>query len=149
MRWRAPGRSDGPRWRAETGPNPWWNVVYLGTLWFQPALAPGTTWVDWAVVGALTLVALGLLVLSYRRTHCDPIPETLGFAALGVLGVWFNGGASVFFVYAAAASGGLAPRERAQRWLLGLTATLVVLILLSPIPLLYRAAAFAFPLAFV
>lgn len=135
-----------PRW---TRPSPWWNIVYLGVLWFQPAFAPGTTWIDWAIVAVLTVIAVGLLVFTYRRTDGDPVPETIAFAALGVVGVWFNGGASVFFVYAAATSGGLAPRERAQRWLFGLTATLIVLILLSPIPLLYRAASFAFPLAFV
>lgn len=73
----------------------------------------------------------------------------IAFVVLGSVGVFFNGAAAVMFVYAAAGVGRFASRARAQRWLIGMTVIMVGLFVVSAIPLLYRVASFAFPLAFV
>lgn len=127
----------------------WWYLIFLGILLFEPALAPDTTGTDWLITAALAVVGGALYVACMYQPPDRLIPLTVAFAVLGTVGVWFNGGASVFFVFAAANAGTFTPRSRARRWLVGLTGVLVVLILLSPLPLLYRFASFAFPLAFV
>lgn len=125
-----------------------WHLLYLGILAFQPLLTPGSTTADWFIAAVLGVAGAGLYAVGHLR--CDRlVPVTVAFGVLGAIGVWFNGGAAVFFVYAAANAGTFAPRSRAQRWLAGLTGVLVVLIVVSPIPMPYRIAAFAFPLAFV
>lgn len=143
-----PGTAAASRRDRRRGFSNWWYLVYLGTLGFQPLLVPGASGLDWLAAGVLA--AVGALVYGIGLLRPERlVGSTVGLAALGVLGVWVNGGASVFFVYAAANAGSFEPRTRARAWLIGLTALLGVLILVVPIPMPYRIAAFAFPLVFI
>jgi two-component system, NarL family, sensor histidine kinase DesK len=127
----------------------WWHLIYLGTLLFQPAFVPDSTARDWIAAGALAAIGAVVYVIGERRQGAGLVPIIVTFTLLGIGGVWINGGVSVFFVYAAAYAGTIGRRAEVWRWLTGLTVTMVVLVVASPIPMPYRLAAFAFPLAFV
>lgn len=117
-------------------------------LGFQPVFDPTATVGDWALTTAFLIVG----VVLYWLGECRPrqrIAVTVAFAVVGAIAVFFNTGAAVYFVYAAAFAGTFEPRAHAQRWLLGLAAALVVLALFSPVPLPYRIISFSFPLVFV
>lgn len=138
------------------GLSTWWYLIYLGMLAFQPLFDPTTTAVDWALAILFAAAGAGWYVYGERETAGQPaaaarrkVVAAVAFALLGAIAVWLNSGAAVFFVYAAAFAGTFEPRRRAQRWLLGLTLTLTLLTVLSPIPMPYRLAAFGFPLVFV
>lgn len=133
------------RWRLSG----WWYLIYLAMLGFQPAFDPDAGFLDWAVVGVTIGAFLPLYVLGLRspgriRRRC-----TMLIVALSLVAVWFNAGASVLFVFAASFAGSFEPREHAMRWLVGLTALLGAAAAISPIPLLYRLAAFAMPLLLI
>ncbi len=133
----------GPRWSG------WWYLIYLASLFFQPVFDPDANAADWVVVAAVIVTAAPLYLLGMRhdgevRRRC-----TIALVALAVATMWFNGGASVLLVYAAGFAGTFAPRERALRWLAGLTVLLAAAAALSPIPLVYRLAAFAMPLILI
>lgn len=126
----------------------WWHLIWFSMLIFQPLFDPTATAADWWLAAGLTglgvvLYTIGELQYGWRLT------ATVAFAVTGAVAVWFNSGAAVYLVYAAAFAGTFQPRALAQRWLLGLTAALAVLALLSPIPMPYRLWAFGFPLVFV
>lgn len=140
-----------PRSAADTGHRrriEWWQLVYLGVLLFQPALSGIATPIDWVVTGIIAATAVALFLVAERR-RAPLLTVIVAFCALGTVGVFANGGAAVVFNYAAAYAGISMPRDRLLRWLTGVTVLMVGLFLVSPIPLLYRVASFAFPLAFV
>lgn len=130
----------------------WWYLVMLFTMVFQPLFDPGPAITNWLIAGALIAVG-GALYAVGEHVSADQrvvvVVVVVAFAVLGTVGVWVNGGAAVFFVYAASYAGALKPRSRARRWLVGLTGVLIALTLVSSIPMPYRVVAFGFPLAFV
>ncbi len=111
------------RWRSFTVPKKsvvW--LIYLGTLLFQPALDPTTTWVDWARVPLI--IAVFLPVHGWTERHAFERPYLwrgqpgglLGIGILLAMGVSLapvNTGTGVFLIYAAAAGGFLRPRRLA------------------------------------
>ena len=125
-----------------------WYLAYFGMLAFQPAFDPTATVVDWTLAGVFVVVGGFLYLLGEFRPR-RRLAATVALAVVGAVAVFFNTGAAVYFVYAAALAGTFQPRARAQRWILGLAGALVVLALFSPVPLPYRILSFAFPLLFV
>jgi two-component system sensor histidine kinase DesK len=132
------------RWK-----DPRWYLIYLGNLYFQPAFDPNATTVDWALAVGLTVAGVALCLVCAQRTHRRHLAATVAFTVLGVATVWFNSGASVFFVYAAAFAGSFESRTRAQRWQLGLSVVLVLLALASPVPMPWSLMVFGIPLLFI
>lgn len=128
--------------------SPWWYLVYLGLLGFQPAFDPTFTTIDWVATGALAVLGGGLYVLGELRPPAR-VPVTIAFTVLAFAGVWLNSGVTVFYVYAAAYAGAFEPRRRAMRWLAALTAILVVSALTTPIPMPYRILPYIFPVIFI
>lgn len=127
----------------------WWYLVYLAMLGFQPVFDPDSGMLDWAIVAVTVALTVPLYVIGTRTAGAVRRRCTIALVGLAVVVVWFNGGASVLFVYAAGFAGTFEPREHAIRWLVGLTALLGVAAAMSPIPLLYRIAAFAMPLLLI
>lgn len=121
----------------------------LSILIFQPALSPVTKPVDWIVTAGLAAIGTVLYVIGERRGLTDLEPVIAAFVVVASIGVFFNGGAAVLFVYAAALAGRFASRTRAHRWMIGMTVIMLGLFAVSPIPLLYRVSSFALPVAFV
>lgn len=126
----------------------WWHLVYFVMLAFQPAFDPTATAVDWALAATFLVVGVVLFWLGETRPE-HKLRVTVAFTVVGVVATFFNAGAAVFFVYAAACAGTFEPRAYAQRWLLGLAAVLVIVALFSPVPFPYRILSFGFPLVFV
>lgn len=135
--------------RRRWGFNPHWYLIYLGNLAFQPAFDPSATAVDWALAVTFAAVGVALSTIGERRAGRPRVLATAAFVIAGAIAVWFNAGAAVFFVYAAALAGTFEPRARAQRWLLGLSGAVVALALTSPVPMPYRLLTFGFPLVLV
>lgn len=136
-------------------------LLYLAFLFFQPLFDPTFSARDWALI----VVAIGLFVPLYGFTHrviayrpyfwrsgTPGVPGALlGILAIALMGTLFvlaNSGATVFSIYAAAATGKLKPRRLAYRMLIAVLALLVLAFLLSPVPLGYRFAAFTPALVF-
>ena len=137
------GPPDGTRWMRYL-----W-LVYLVALFFQPALDPAATLLDWAIVAALIAVFLPLYVAAYRAADDRQLLVIVGvMAALGVAGSLINGGASVFIIYAAAAAAYLEPARRAIQVIVVLVGVLVVMMALSPLPLPSRLLGLAPALIF-
>lgn len=126
-----------------------WILVFLVSLVFQPALDSTATTADWVVAAVLIVVGGWLVIVSYRVTGRRHTAVAAAFAVLGVTTVWFNANATVFFIYAAGTAGAFASRARARRWFIWLTVALLVLAAASTVPMPYRIAAFAFPIALV
>jgi two-component system sensor histidine kinase DesK len=117
-------------------------LIWLSALLYTPLYDDGRPW--WAIpVGAVVLVGYVAFYLavdlrpSRLREHADWIT-----AVLAVLVVPVNAGGAVLLVYAAGLAGAYRPRRVALRWMLGLTALLVVLTAVSTIPLPWRFWAF-------
>ena len=129
---------DGTRWMRYV-----W-IIYLGTLFFQPAFDPSTRPLDWAVVVGLIAVFLPLYFAGFRATDDRQILMVVGaMAALGVVGSLLNSGASVFVIYAAAGAAYLTPVRRAVWVIAALVAVVGVIVLISPVPLPWRLVAHA------
>jgi two-component system, NarL family, sensor histidine kinase DesK len=135
--------------RRRWGFHPRWYLIYLGNLAFQPAFDPAATVGDWALAVAFAAVGVVLSTIGARRAGRPRLIAAAAFAITGAVAVWFNTGAAVFFVYAAALAGTFEPRAVAQRWLLGLSGAVVALALASPVPMPYRLLTFGFPLVLV
>ncbi|HSK98594.1 MAG TPA: sensor histidine kinase [Euzebyales bacterium] len=135
--------------RGRWGFSPHWYLIYLVNLLFQPVFDPTATVADWLLAGAWILVGAVLSTIGARDVNRGRIRGIVALTAAGIVAVWFNAGAAVFFVYAAAFAGRLEPRTYAQRWILGLSGIVVVLALLSPVPMPYRLLTFGFPLVLV
>ena len=135
--------TSGRRWAG------WWYLLYLASVFFQPLFDAEAGAEGWAVAAVVIAIAAPLYLRGMRndgevRRRC-----TIALVAVAVIAVWFNGGASVLFVYAAGFAGTFAPRERAQRWLVGLTVLLGASAAVSPIPLVYRVVAYTMPLILI
>jgi two-component system sensor histidine kinase DesK len=120
-----------------------WDWLYLGYLLFvlaQPFFSPDRSWWEWPLaitVCAVTVVLYGIALLrgySARHIWSSIVPMTV----VGALAAPFNTGASVLFVYAAAAAGNTQPRRVARRWFAGLTVLNGVTALVSRVPMPYR-----------
>ena len=130
--------ADGTRWTRYI-----W-LVYLGSLLFQPILDPTTGPIDWVLTAALVAAFLPIYFATHRphdqRRHLLLIGAMAGLAFVGS---FVNGGASVFVIYAAGAAAWLEPVRRAVTVIAGLVGLLVLMVLVSPIPMPARLAAFA------
>ena len=89
-------------------------LVYLGALFFQPALDPAAGPLDWVAAFALIALFLPLYAAGHRAVDDRHLLVIVGgMAALAVAGSLINGGASVFVIYAAAIAAYLYPVRRA------------------------------------
>ncbi|GAA1301614.1 sensor histidine kinase [Pseudonocardia xinjiangensis] len=120
-----------------------WHLVWLGMLLFQPLYDDRNRPLQWAVALAVVVVFLPIYVLAHRGPGPVRRWALVTTTVLGVLAAPVNSGASVLFVYAAAFAGSGRTRRVARWWLAGLTALVVVLVLLSSIPMPWRLWAFA------
>src|SRR5579864_9267798 len=92
------------RWPSREGGRPDWMpfafLVYLGFLFVQPALdRAGFT--EWAVTLGSIAIFLPLYFLCYRLDGKNALWPAAGIMVLGFVVSPFNGGASVYLVYAA------------------------------------------------
>ncbi len=133
---------DGTRWMRYV-----W-LVYLGSLLFQPAFDPTAGPLDWVAVVALVVVFLPLYFAAFRADSRRLLWLVGAMAALGVAGSLINSGASAFIIYAAAAAAYLEPVRRAVQVIGGLAGVVGIMVLISPVPLPWRLAAFAPALIF-
>ncbi len=131
-------------------------LVYLGMLVFQPFFDPTATWLNWLAVALLIAVFLPL----YFWTWLARGPRRLwGVGLMVLLGVvslqgappfqFFNSGGTVFFVYAAAATPYVVPRQRALYLLLAILGVAFLAFVVSPVPFPYRLAVFVPAFVFV
>lgn len=120
----------GRRWRASS----LWYLLFLGYLFFAPVFDPAAGAVHWAV----TLSSVVAFVAFWGYTQVRPAPAAHRspalVTALGLLVLPFNGGATVYFVYAAAFAGALLARRTATRWMIVLTLLVAGSALISPAP---------------
>jgi two-component system, NarL family, sensor histidine kinase DesK len=126
------------RWSRFTPATLFW-LVFLPLTPFYDEARP---W--WAIplgVVVMVLYAAFYLVVDLRpsrlREHADWIS-----AVLALLVIPANPGGAVLLVYAAGLAGAFRTRRVALRWMLGLTALLVVLLVVSTIPLPWRLFAY-------
>jgi two-component system sensor histidine kinase DesK len=110
---------------------------------FQPLYDDRNRLLQWTVALAVVVVFLPIYVLVHRAPgpvrHWAPVVTTV----LGALAAPLNSGATVLFVYAAAFAAAGRTRRTALLWLAGLTAIVIVLVLLSSVPMPWRLWAFA------
>jgi two-component system, NarL family, sensor histidine kinase DesK len=127
-----------------------WYLVFLASLAFQPMFDADSRTQAWIAGAAAVLLFVPLHVrLVYRG---DPWLERWAPALTTILGVAtlaFNGGATVFFVYAAAYAAGVGDRRRAYRWFAGLSLGLLVLVPFVDLPLGLALAIIGFPAVLV
>ncbi len=130
--------TDGSRWTRYI-----W-LVYLGSLVFQPIFDPDTGPIDWILAAALVAAFLPIYFATFRPHDQRRQLLLIGaLAALAFAGSFVNGGASVFIIYAAAASAHLEPRRRAVAMITGLAGLAAFMVLVSPIPMPFRLAVLA------
>jgi two-component system, NarL family, sensor histidine kinase DesK len=126
-----------------------WPLLYLAMLVFQPLSDPATGPFEWSVAAAAVLVFVPIYVVAENRDgivrRWAPAISTL----IGVLAFPVNSYAGVFFIYAAAFAGNHLSRRASTRWLIGLTALLGVIAVVSPLPFPWRLLAFLPSLCFV
>ena len=124
------------------GWEPYFYLVYLVFLVFQPVFDPERSL--WDIVVIVVMLAVFLPVYFWTFRQCGPkvLWGLAVMALLGAVGLWFNSGASVFLIYAAAAAGDTLRPGRATRIIFGILALAVVSAVVSPIPLPYRAWAY-------
>ena len=82
----------------------WMQLPFLAIVFAQPMLGDGQV-ADWLVATALVVAYLPLHFLAVGKSGRRLSWPIAGMAALGVVGLGFNSGASVFLIYAAALSG--------------------------------------------
>ena len=117
-------------------------LVYLGALFFQPALDPTAGPVDWFLAIALIAVFLPLYVAGQRAADDRQLLSIVaGMSALAVAGSLINGGASVFVIYAAAIAAYLEPMRRAVQVIAAQVGVLVLILAMSTVPLPWRVLA--------
>ena len=135
--------ADGTRWTRYI-----W-LVYLGSLVFQPIFDPTAGPIDWILTGALILAFLPIYFATFRPHDQRRQLQLIGaMATLAFVGSFANGGASIFVVYAASAAAYLEPVRRAATVIAGLVGLIGLMVLVSPIPMPIRLAAFAPSLIF-
>lgn len=135
--------ADGTRWTRYV-----W-LVYLGSLAIPPIFDPSSTLVDWILTAALVAAFLPIYFALFRRHDQGRQLVLIGaMAALAFAGSFVNGSASIFVVYAATAAAYLEPVRRAVAVVAILFGLLGLMVLLSPIPMPIRLAAFGPALVF-
>ena len=98
--------------RPELGWTPYAWLIYLTAFWVQPFFKHASV-AEWAATAAATAVFLYLYFRAYwEEGNAGILASAIGIALLGVLFSTVNEGANVFFVYAAAFLGHLAPVRR-------------------------------------
>ena len=119
-------------------------LVYLGSLFFQPAFDSSTDALDWLAVAVLIALFLPIYAATFRaRDDRQTLILIACMGALAVAGSLVNGGASVFVIYAAATAGHLYPTRRAVRVIAVLVGLVGVMVVISPTPMPWRLAAIA------
>lgn len=82
----------------------WMQLPFLAIVFAQPLLGDGQV-ADWLVATVLVVAYLPLHFLGVGKSGRRLLWPIAGMAALGVVGLGFNSGASVLLIYAAALSG--------------------------------------------
>ena len=82
----------------------WMQLPFLAIVFAQPLLGDGQV-ADWLVATVLVVVYLPLHFLGVGKSGRRLLWPIAGMAAMGIVGLGFNSGASVFLIYAAALSG--------------------------------------------
>jgi two-component system sensor histidine kinase DesK len=127
----------------------WINMVYLGTLLFQPVFDPATRRWNWYLAFALIGVAVVLVLVGQVRPEHARWNSTIPLTVLSAVAMPVNTGASILLVYAAASAGRTETRSHAVRWFAGLTVLLVGSGFLSSAQLPWRFVSFAPSLLFL
>ncbi len=96
-------------------------LVYLSFPFVNLILGHGNR-TDWIATLSMVAIFLPLYFTSYWIEGPKVLWVAAGMASLGVVGVFINPGANVFFIYAAAVLGSCGPPAKGARWLLVLVA---------------------------
>jgi two-component system sensor histidine kinase DesK len=139
----APAAGGGAPVRSRLRASALWHLIWLGMLAFQPLYDEQNRPLQWTVALAVAVVFVPIYVLAHQGPGPVRYWALVATTVLGVLAAPVNSGASVLFVYAAGFAGGGRTRRVALCWLAGLSALVVVLVMLSSIPLPWRIWAFA------
>lgn len=99
----------------ELGWTPFAWLLYLGFYVAYPAMVPGTTARDWALMLAGLIAFLVLYFRGFWLRNRASFPIIIGITLLGIGYFPFNPGAGSFFIYAAAFGGWLDPPRNAVR----------------------------------
>ncbi|MCC5947833.1 MAG: sensor histidine kinase [Nitriliruptoraceae bacterium] len=126
-----------------------WYLGFLGMLLFQPVFDPEAGALAWAIT-AIAILLFAPLYVSIQR-HVGPLRRYAPWltVALGVGLFWFNGGATVMLVYAAAFVGNDRPRPVAFRGCVGLAAVGIGMGGVAPIPWTFALLVFGIPIFFI
>ena len=120
-----------------------WEWLYLGYLLFvlvQPYFTPDPSWWEWPLAIAVCVITILLygLALLRGRSPGHIWTSIVPMAVIGTAATPFNTGASMLFIYAAAATGNTLPRHIALRWFAALTVLDGAAALVSQVPMPYR-----------
>lgn len=119
-------------------------LVYLGSLFFQPAFDSSTDAADWLAVAVLITLFLPIYAATFRaRDDRRTLVLIAALAVLALAGSPVNSGASVFVIYAAAAAGRLHPARRAVQVIAVLVGLVALMAVISPAPMPWRLAGLA------
>ncbi len=113
------------------------HLVYLSNLLWQPVFDPTPGLTKWVIVAAVVVLFLPLYVASYHPSRRVRETALICTIVLGTITTAVNVGGSVLFVYAGVMATYLYSRHM-LRWLIGLSALLSVLAVVSFVPFPYR-----------
>ncbi len=126
-----------------------WYLVFLGSLLFQPLFDPSSGTSAWLVSGVAVALFVPLHIQAVLR------PGNLGrwapglSVAIGLATLPFNGGAAVFFIYAASYAAWLLPRREALWWFAGLSLPLLGMLPFVDLPVGLALVVVGFPAVMV
>ena len=128
------------------GWTPYLWLVYLGPFITYSLLA-NTSGREWAIDGATLAVFLFLYFRGFWVRGRALLGIAMALAALGVVTVPGNAGASAFFIYGAAFVGDAVDRpSRAMTWIAGISAVCALEAVIVPLPLWAWLPGVVFPL---
>ncbi len=125
------------------GWQPYVYLLYLIFLFFQPMFDPDSKAWGFLVIGLLIAVFIPLYFWTGSQRGLKGLSGLVAICLLGVLGMTWNSGATVFFIYAAALAGVVTSFRRTVHILIGIEVLVVLISFFSPIPLPYRIWAYA------
>jgi two-component system sensor histidine kinase DesK len=133
------------RWSSADG----YYLGFLSMLLFQPTFDPAAGTREWIITAVTIVVFAPLYVIARSRAGrlrqlAAPLSVLLALAVF-----WFNGGATVLLIYAAAFVGAFEPRRIAMRWFAGLSLLTIAMGALAPVPLRFALIVFAVPVFFI